>query len=146
MEDITKYYQMVENCIRALGVDPAVCRDQNPGQWNLKRGSAAVWIDVFKRPEDKWGYFQCMAPICDVPVANREAFYTEVLEINHNLYGVGFTKFKDKIYIKTIRELEDLSESEITSQMNRVGIYADDYDDYFQNKYLKGGGPAPDRK
>jgi hypothetical protein len=140
MTDIKTYYQLVENCITKLGVDPSICRDKNPGQWNLRKGSADVWIDVFKRPEDEWGYFQCMAPVSKVPASNVDAFLTEVLEISHTLYGVGFTKFKDYIYVKTIRELEDLSEDEMMAMIRRIGGYADDYDDYFANKYFGGGG------
>lgn len=138
--DLTPYYQMVENCIKQLGVDPEACRDKNPGQWNLKKGSANVWIDVFKREKDVFGYFQCMGPIVDIPQTNKEAFYQELLEINHSLYGVAMTKFKERIYIKTIRELDGLNEDEIMAMIKRVGGYADDYDDYLKNKYFGGGG------
>ena len=61
--DLTPYYQMVENCIKKIGVDPTVCRGQKEGTWDLKKGSASVWIDVFKRENDHFGYFQCMAPV-----------------------------------------------------------------------------------
>jgi hypothetical protein len=45
------------------------------------------------------------------------------------------------LYIKGIRELEDLSDKEITAMVNRVGNYADQYDDHFKNKFsLQGGG------
>jgi hypothetical protein len=125
---------MVENCISSLGVDPAVCRGDQPGQWNMKKGSANVWIDVFIINEN--GYFQCMAPVSAIPQVQKAEFYEEILETNHKLYGVGMTKFKDWIYVKTIREVEDLSEDEIMAQMNRIGVYADDYDDYFKNKYF----------
>ena len=72
---------MVENCIKNLGVDPATCRGEAAGQWNLSTGSASVWIDVFKRENDPDGYFQCMGPVCKVPASNREAFFQEVLEL-----------------------------------------------------------------
>jgi len=140
--ELSVYFQMVDNCIKELGVDPEACRGQNPGQWNLKRGSADVWIDVFKREQDFFGYYQCMAPVCPVPKANTEQFFQELLEINNSLYGVGFVKFKDAIYIKEIRELEGIDEKEIVTIMRRVGTYADDYDDHFKNKYF-GGGNAP---
>jgi hypothetical protein len=141
--ELTAYYQMVENCIKELGVDPTICRGENPGQWNLIKGSANVWIDIFKRPEDYFGYFQCMAPVCAIPTTNVEAFYQEILEINHTLYGVGFTKFKGWVYIKIIRELEGLEEKEIIASFRRIGTYADDYDDYLKNKYIGGGSNPP---
>lgn len=133
--NLESYYSMVENCIRKLGVDPSVTRGQKPGQWDLKRGSASVWVDVFKRENDRFGYFQCMAPVVQIPSNNTQQFYEEVLEKNHSLYGTAMTKYKDWIYMKSIRELEGLDEEEMMATFKRVGAYADDLDDYFKNKY-----------
>jgi len=87
-----------------------------------------------------------MAPVVEIPTDNTEAFYREILEINHNLYGVGMTKFQSWIYVKTIRELDGLDGGEMMAMINRVGNYADDYDDKLRNKYwggaAKGGGPG----
>ena len=140
MSAILKYYEMVENVIRNLGVDPVACREQTAGQWSLVKGSASVWIDVFEPKNDSGfiGYLQIMAPICQVPAHNAEAFYTEILETNHNLYGVGFTKFNEWIYIKGIREVDGIDEAEITSMFNRVSNYGDQYDDHFKSKYFPG--------
>jgi hypothetical protein len=141
--DIKVYHQMVEQVFSDLGVDPATCRGEQPGQWNLKKGSASVWVDIFKIEGKDYGYFQCMAPICKIPTTNKEAFFHEALETNHKLYGVGFTVYKDGLYIKMIREVEGLEASEILAGLNRIGNYADEYDDYFNNKYIKGSGSAP---
>ena len=135
MENIEKYYELVENIIRSFGIDPAISRGDNPGQWNLQKGSAPVWIDVFKN-EQGAGYFQVMSPICSIPQNNQLEFYKEILEINHNLFGVGMTKYEDGIYLKVIRELDGLVENEIKEMFNRIGYYADQYDDYFKNKYF----------
>lgn len=143
--DLTAYYKMVENCITKIGVDPVKCRGAQEGQWNLKRGSANVWIDIFII--NGYGYFQCMGPISPIPQERQVEFYEEVLEINHKLYGVGMTKFKDWIYIKTIRETDGLDENEIMAQINRIGTYADDYDDVFREKYFPGSNaPGSDPK
>jgi len=139
MSALQNYYEMFENVIRSLGVDPTACRDtNNAGQWNMKRGSADVWIDIFSANNNSGltGYLQIMSPVCEIPTVNAEAFYAEVLETSHNLYGVGFTKYQNWIYIKGIRELDGIDEKEITSMLNRVGVYADQYDDHFKNKYF----------
>jgi hypothetical protein len=81
-----------------------------------------------------------MAPVVAIPTNNTKEFYEEVLEKNHGLYGCGMTKYKDWIYMKTIRELDGLDEDEVMAMLNRVGTYADDYDDYFKNKF---GGDSP---
>ncbi len=136
-QSIDKYYQMIENCITQLGVDAVLCRTEKPGQWDLRKGSASVWIDVWEQEYDGQpsGYFQAMAPVVDVPTNNKENFYKEILEINHKLYGVGMTLFENWVYIKTLRELEGLNESEALAMINRIGNYADDYDDMLRTKY-----------
>lgn len=149
MQPIQHYYNLVEEVISGYKVDPVTARGQQPGQWNMKLGSASVWIDVFQAKDAQgnytsYGYLQLMAPVCDVPVENQHLFTKELLEINHTLYGVGFTIFQDKAYIKSIRELEGLDKSEIKSTFDRVGIYADDWDDKLKAKYFAftGGGRA----
>ena len=139
--DLQKYYNFVEGCINSVGVAPSICRGKKTGQWNLKKGSANVWIDVWETEKKDYGYFQCMSPIVEIPTENTEAFYREVLEINHKLYGVGMTKFNSWIYIKAIRELEGLDQKEMMATINRVGVYSDKYDDLLRNKYWGGGGP-----
>ncbi|HEY3403254.1 MAG TPA: YbjN domain-containing protein [Ohtaekwangia sp.] len=144
---IQHYYNLVEEVLTSFKIDPASARGDQPGQWNLKLGSASVWVDVFQQKDAQGnlvqnGYIQVLAPICDVPVNNQNIFTKELLEVNHSLYGVAFTIFKDKAYIKSIRELQGLEASEIASTFNRVGIYADEWDDKLKTKYhaFAGGG------
>lgn len=147
MQPIQTYYEMVERVITELGVDPKLCRGQNLGQWSMRLGSASVWIDVFQSKDAQGnyidgGYLQIMAPIMDVPAERKVEFFQELLEINHKLYGVGFTKFENGIYIKSIRELENLEQSEVMATFRRVGYYSDDYDDMLKGKYA-GAGRGP---
>lgn len=147
MQPIQTYYEMVERVITELGVDPKLCRGQNLGQWSMRLGSASVWIDVFQSKDAQGnyidgGYLQIMAPIMDVPADRQLEFFRELLEINHKLYGVGFTKFENGIYIKSIRELENLEQSEVMATFRRVGYYSDDYDDMLKAKYA-GAGRGP---
>jgi hypothetical protein len=139
-QPIQHYYNMFEQVLGEYKVDPTTARGQAPGQWNLKLGSASVWVDIFQSKDAQgnpaqYGYLQMLAPVCDVPVNNQHIFTKDLLEINHSLYGVGFTIFKDKAYIKTIRELQGLDISEIKSTLDRVGIYANDWDDKLKAKY-----------
>lgn len=139
-QPIQHYYDMFEQVLTEYKVDPATARGQAPGQWNLKLGSASVWVDIFQSKDAQgnlaqYGYLQMLAPVCDVPVNNQHLFTKDLLEINHSLYGVGFTIFKDKAYIKSIRELQGLDISEIKSTLDRVGIYANDWDDKLKAKY-----------
>ena len=139
-QPIQHYYNMFEQVLTEYKVDPTTARGQAPGQWNLKLGSASVWVDIFQSKDAQgnpaqYGYLQMLAPVCNVPVNNQHIFTKDLLEINHSLYGVGFTIFKDMAYIKSIRELQGLDISEIKSTLDRVGIYANDWDDKLKAKY-----------
>jgi hypothetical protein len=144
-QPIQHYYSMVDEVLTDLKINPADARGELPGQWNLKHGSASVWVDVFQSKDAQGnliqsGYLQVLAPVCDVPVNNQHIFTKELLEINHGLYGVGFTVYKDKAYIKAIRELQGLDKSEVRATLDRVGIYANDYDDKLKEKYFPSPG------
>ena len=146
---IQHYHNLVEEVLSDYKIDPATARGQAPGQWNLRLGSASVWVDVFQSKDAQgnplqYGYLQVMAPVCDVPTNNQDQFTKELLEVNHSLYGVAFTIFKDKAYIKAIRELQGLDKSEVMSTFDRVGIYADEWDDKLRSKYgIFAGGGTP---
>ncbi len=138
---IDHYFNLFEQVLTEYNIDLTAARGQQPGQWNLVLGSARVWVDIFQSKDAQgnptnYGYFQVLAPVCDVPVNNQHVFTKELLEINHSLYGVAFTIFQEKAYIKAIRELQGLDKSEIKSMLNRVGIYADDFDDKLKARYF----------
>lgn len=145
---IQHYHNLIEQVLTEYKVDPTSARGDQPGQWNLKLGSASVWVDVFQTKDAQGnltqnGYFQVLAPICEVPVNNQHLFTKELLEANHGLYGVAFTIYKDWAYIKSIRELMGLDKTEVMSTFDRVGIYADEWDDKLKTKYgIFSGGRA----
>jgi hypothetical protein len=144
---IQHYFNLVEEVLTDYKIDPAAARGPKPGQWNLKLGSANVWVDIFESTDAQgkpYGFMQVMAPVCDVPVNNQHIFTKELLEVNHSLHGVGFTIYKDKAYMKSFRELQGLDKSEVISTLNNVGRSADEWDDKLKTKYtiFAGGSQA----
>ncbi len=135
-ESLSRYYELIEKSIEGLNVDPKLCRGEKPGQWSYSKGKATVWIDVWEMAEpNNKSYFQVMSPIMELPATGLEDFYKELLEINYNFYGVGFVKLNQWIYIKSIREVENLELSEVNSTLDRVGFYADDWISKLKYKY-----------
>ncbi len=141
MKDLSYYYNIVEKIIGELGVDVASTRGDDAGQWNLQKGNVPVWVDVFYDENNKSSYIQVMSPITEIPAIGKDAFYEDILNIAHDLFGLGFTKFENHIYLKSIREIEGLDESEFRATMNRIGTYSEEYEEYFK-KYF--GNKAPD--
>ena len=136
MQDLTLYYQMVEKCLVALGINPDTARENEPGLWSIKKGDAFIHIYVKYMEQNKDSYFWAISPICELPDdVLRKKFYEDLLQTNHTLYGVSFTKYDKWIYIKTIRELHGIDMDEMLSLISRVGTYADMYNDTLYAKY-----------
>lgn len=140
-EEITA---LVESRIEALGVDAALCRGDKPGQWNLTYKGSTVWIDVFSFPAtpDKY-YFQVMSPLTAEPDRNKEDYFKNLLEINHNLYGAWISKKGDWFYVMSLREADNLDHSEIDATFDRVAFYSADYYGKLSFKYEGSWDPKP---
>ncbi len=136
MQDLTPYYHMVEQCLTSLGINPDTAREDEPGLWSIRKGDAKIHIFVQYMEQNKDYYFWAISPICELPdEVLRKKFYEELLETNHTLYGVAFTKYDKWIYIKTIRELQGIDADEMFTLISRVGNYADMYNDILYAKY-----------
>ena len=138
---------LIESTIKSFGVDPNTCKGEQAGQYDLKRGSASVWLDVWTidgQNDTKNYYVQVIAPILDLStVQNQLGLFQELLELNHQLYGVGFSVYKTWVYLRVIREADGLDSNELSAMLNRVGTYADDYDDQLKQKYCTTTPPPP---
>lgn len=141
LEEVTT---LVESSITGLKVDPVACRGEKPGQWNLTVKGATVWIDVFnfQSNPDRW-YFQVMSPLTAVPDRNVEAFYQNVLEINHNLYGSSICKKENWMYVMSLREAVGLDQSEVDATIDRVSHYSSDYYGKLSFKFEGSWNPKP---
>ncbi len=134
--DLNQTSAIVEDSIRGLKVDPALCRGQKPGQWSIVYKGATVWIDVFNFQDNpaRW-YFQVMSPLVAVPDKNLESFFQNVLEINHSLYGSWICKKNDWMYVMFLREADNLELSEINATLDRVAFYSSDYQGKLKFKF-----------
>jgi hypothetical protein len=138
MEDLQKYYQVVEEGIRLAGVDPELCRSQTEGQWNLKRAESDIWIDVWPVEQEGNTYFQVMTPLVSIPEENTEAFYRELLDLNYQMVGACFVTFKQGVYVKITREVEHLTPEQVMLCLSRVGHYGQIFEEGFKKKFPVG--------
>lgn len=136
MAELENAYLLVENAIRKMGVDPALCKSDKPGQYNMVQGSAKIWIDVWHVERENRAYFQVMSPIMVLTnVTNKLGLYEELLKVNDTLYNVAFTIYDNFVWLKSTREVQGLDEDEVIAQIRRIGTYGDQYDDIFKQKY-----------
>ena len=135
MPNLQNYYDVVENSLRELGLDPTKCRGENAGQWSLTKGSAFIRVSMTYFERENASYFQVIAPVMQVPATNTQQFYQELLELSFTFYGASFVKFEDWIFVKVIREADGLDAKEAGAMINRVAWYADEYDDKLKARY-----------
>ncbi len=135
---------LVEDSIRGLNVDPALCRGEKPGQWNLTYKGATVWIDVFNFPNspDRW-YFQVMSPLLEMPDKNVADFLQNLLEINHTLFGSWICKKNNWTYVMFLRESAGLDINEVNASLDRVAHYSADYQGKLKFKFEGSWVPKP---
>jgi hypothetical protein len=133
--DLNQTSALVEQSIKLLNVDPALCRGQMPGQWSIIYKGATVWIDVFQNTQNKSWYFQAMSPLLQVPDKNKETFFDSVLEINRILYGSWICKKEDWTYVMSLREAAGLDLNEVNATLDRVAFYCSDYQGKLKFKF-----------
>lgn len=138
---------LIEQCIEELGVSPALCRGDKVGQWTMTYKNSTVWIDCFNFQDNPSRYyFQVMSPLLRLPDRNREEFFKNVLEINHNLYGSWISIKGDWTYVMNLREADGLDVSEINATFDRVAFYSSDYYGKLSFKYEGSWDPKPTDK
>ncbi|RMG31009.1 MAG: hypothetical protein D6730_01820 [Bacteroidetes bacterium] len=135
MESLEHYIHIVEDSIGRIGIDPAPSRGKQPGQWNLRKGSAQIALDLFRFKEDGPLFFSVMSPIMKVPKSNMERLATELLKINHSMAGTAFTLFRDLIFVRAIREAAGMDAVEAMNLILRVGNNADYFDEKLQQEF-----------
>jgi hypothetical protein len=142
--NIQEMTPLVENSIRGLNVDPALCRGEKPGQWSYKIKDANVWIDVFAFNDkpDKF-YIQVMSPFCVLPDKRTQEFLIDILEINYTIVGASVCKKGDWLYVINLRETVGIDQSEIDATLDRVGYYSHDYYSKMNFKYQGSWTPKP---
>jgi len=135
MTDLSNYYQMAEEAIRILGVDPTDCQDQEPGRWFLIRGSAEIVVQIYFNSENNLAYCRVYSPFMRIPDQNQLTFFGELLDINMDYAGIAFGRRNDWIFLKAEREVNGLDVDELVVMIKRIGIVTDHYDDIFKAKY-----------
>ena len=123
---LQQYYDLVEQALTNFGLEPEKARGEEKGSWLLQKDGNPIWIDVFQKPQEPWGYFQCLSPAFELPGDEqvRCKIYQALLEKAHTIFGVAITKYKNWIYVRVIRELTNITVEEIMNIIARVGTFA----------------------
>ncbi len=147
--DLKPYYEVAEDAIKTLGVDPEITRCEGEGQWILVREEIEIFIDIWQPLEhNQWEYFredeptavfQVVAPVCYVPESDQDrlTFMEELLYINHHMFYGSFTvNMEEKMaVIRFKRLLEGANRVEMIEPIESIGFYAENLSNYLTKKY-----------
>lgn len=135
MENLHYYYAIIEEALLKLNFNPIQCRGSVLGQWNIKKDTAGLWLDIWHSEAENRAYFQVMSPILNLPVKNELELFEELLDLNFTLGGAFFAFYRDRIWIKSNRECKGLDSNEAAEIINRVGKHASHYDKELLQKF-----------
>ncbi|KAB2878884.1 YbjN domain-containing protein [bacterium] len=139
-KELDRYYDMVEEVITELGTRAEQCRTLDthgeviPGQWNLAKGSAKILADVYTTAEGL-SYFCVAAPVMMITASDPNKLYEKLLKLNHQMYSASFSINQGWVWLRILRECEGMDKKECRSTFDRVGWYADQYDDMLKNEF-----------
>lgn len=135
MEDIQKFYDIVEQGFVMAGVKPEQCRSKTEGQWNLKRLHTDLWVDLWHMAEEGKTYFQIMTPLVQIPEENKEQFLQELLDLNYQLVAAWFVTYKNGVYIKVTKDADTITPEEVFILLNRIGHYGSIFEEGLMKRF-----------
>lgn len=132
--------KMVESIIGELGLDPNETRVDSPSDervaWGFMKGSAEIYVTL---KQDKGeNYIRVNAPVITLPTSENDQLrlFRFLLTLNAGVVvGAAFGITKERVIMVTERSTVDLDLSEVRDMINRVGHYADYYDDALVNQF-----------
>lgn len=142
MQELTKHYTTVENAIREIGLDPEKFRGKQAGEWTLRRGDHAIWIDVWDDPAEQVAYLQVVAPVMEIPDESQTVLYAELLQLNLQLCGIAFAVHGEKIVLKGTRVAEGLDVHEAYAMIMLISKYVSNFSPMLLKKYFNNGQPG----
>lgn len=135
-KDLNSFYEIVEEALTMLDIDPNDARSSQAGQWNLQAGEMVVWIDVWRHEKDNNVYLQVMAPIMVINKDQKnEELFQELLEINNVIFSVSFALNNDIVYLKSIEDAAQINVEAVLSKLKFCGYYTDYYEKRLISKF-----------
>ena len=120
---IATYYQLIDEAIMALGLNPEDTRGQQEGQWNLKKGRFDIMVDVWE--QEKQFLFQIVCPLCSLPEENKEGFLLHLLQRNYGMSSLSYSIMDDSVFLKFTTEAETLTKDLLMMLLNKTAFYAE---------------------
>jgi hypothetical protein len=146
MEKLNDYIALVEEGIKLLGVDPAVCRTELPHKWNLHRGQAQVVLIVRKSRTHKGmerDTLVLVSPVVIVPQDEKlkNKLYHYLLSTSHQMITEAFSIARESNgtevgYISSTYFIEDMTKEEVAFMLDSLSFYAYKFSEELRAEFM----------
>lgn len=138
---LESHRQLINDAILNLGIDPAICQqDNNPNLWKLHRGNAQIIIiaqESTTYKDDKVATIAMMSPILYIPedFGQREALYDFLLDANHKLIVESFSISNNWLILSSTYFLDDMRRQEVAQMLDALSYHAQSFIDILSEKF-----------
>lgn len=135
MNERAQYFlSLVEEALYRIGITPAQARAEQPGQWQLKRGSAEVVLAVRPGADTKGIYLTMVSAVMEAPEPTPELM-ADLLRLNQQMVGAAFAISEGTVVLTATLDLVAKSPDGLAKQIDLVTYYADTLDDELKSRY-----------
>ena len=120
---LTTYYNLINEAITALGLNPEETKGENAGQWNLKKGKFDIMVDVWE--QENQFLFQIVCPLCSMPDENKDGFLQHLLQRNYGMSSVTYAMMENDVFLKYTTEAGELTKENVIMLLNKTAFYAE---------------------
>lgn len=130
MAILESHRQLVNDAIQSLGIDPALCQqEENNNLWKLHRGTAQIIIvaqDSTTHNEDKISTISMMSPVVQIPenFEQLNELYEYILDANHQLIVESFSLSNRWVILSSTYFIDDMRRQEIVQLLDGLSFHA----------------------
>ena len=146
---MNQYIEIVESAIQSLGIDPMVCRTDEPNKWRLHRGQAQIVMMLRKSRTHKGEERDTLVLVSPVVVVPKEErlkmrLYQFLLMTSHKLITESFSFAKEAdgteiAYISSTYFIGEMRLEEVSFMLDSLSYYAYKFSEELRTEYMGQG-------
>ncbi len=147
MEALQQTWQLIEETLQSLGIEPEQARNEDPGQWTVYREKLEVYIDAWSvgKEQNPFLYFpaddqvllQVICPICLVPEGREVEFFEEIADLNlYMIKACLMVRSENNVVCVKYRDSAmGLTREKMLEALDAVAYYGEMYANNFAQRY-----------
>jgi len=143
---MNQYIEIVENAIQSLGIDPTVCRTEEPHKWHLHRGQAQIVMMLRKSRTHKGEERDTLVLVSPVVIVPKEErlklrLYQLLLKTSHQLITDSFSIATESDgtevgYISSTYFIGEMRPEEVSFMLDSLSFYAYKFSEELRAEFM----------